>query len=152
MYFIEHSTNGKDYSVIGQLTGKGETDRGYDYDFLHKDVKKGLNYYRLRMFSTAGKQTYSETRTLILSHKRQPLHIFPNPTMGRASLLLDAKDGERIQVVLFDLSGREVKKDMLTIKGQKAELDLNDLGRGIYSVTVIRSAGEQLRGKVLVTY
>lgn len=81
-----------------------------------------------------------------------PLNIYPNPVMGRANLLLDANDGERIQVNVIDLTGRIVKEQVLVVKGQSATLALHDLSRGMYSVVVYRESGEQQRGKVMVAY
>jgi hypothetical protein len=152
VYIIEHSSDGVNFTSIGEVPGLGDTETGFNYDFLHKEVPKGINYYRLRMFSTTGKQSYSQTRKIIIGHKKSVLNIFPNPVMGVATLLIDARDGERVQVTVIDLSGREVKKQMLTIKGQTASLSLQELGRGLYSLLVIRDNGEYLKGKVMVTY
>ena len=152
MYFIEHSSDGITFNTIGEIAGRGDTETGFNYDFLHKDIQKGVNYYRLRMFSTTGKQTYSQTRKVIIGHKKSVLNIFPNPVMGIANLMVDARDGERVQVTVIDLTGREVMKQMLVIKGQTASLALQDLGRGMYSILVTRDNGEQLKGKVLVAY
>lgn len=152
VFNIEHSTDGSNFTGIGEVAGRGDTERGFEYDFLHKEVSKGINYYRLRMVSTTGKSTFSETRKIIIGHKQMPLNIYPNPVMGRANLLLDANDGERIQVNVIDLTGRIVKEQVLVVKGQSATLALHDLSRGMYSVVVYRESGEQQRGKVMVAY
>ena len=151
-YYIEHSVDGRTFTVVGHVPAKGDTDFGYDYDFLHREVNRGYNYYRLRMLSNNGENTYSETRRIVVGSQNQVLNIYPNPAVGYTYLQLDARDNEMIKVSVFDLSGRQVSNQQVTVKGQKAELNIDDISRGMYSLIVHRDNGEQLRGKLLVAF
>ena len=151
-FFIEHSIDGINFTTVGEVAGRGDSEMGYDYDFLHEEMEKGINYYRLRIIATDDKQAYSETRKLVMGHKLHVLHIYPNPVMGKAYLLLDAKDGENVQVGLIDITGHELKKQKLVVKGQTAVLNLHDFEKGMYSVIVYRDSGEKLKGKLLVSF
>ncbi len=151
-YIIEHSVNGKDFTAIGEVAGRGDTDNGFAYQYIHNTPASGVNYYRLKMFSTTGKLTYSEIRMIAWGNQNNSLSIFPNPAKGSTQLLLDAKDGEKIQVTLLDLSGREIRTSTLRIAAQRTELPVQDLGEGVYFVIVKKPNGEQLKGKLVVCY
>ena len=87
-----------------------------------------------------------------MGSQNQVLNIYPNPAVGYTYLQLDARDNEMIKVSVFDLSGRQVSNQQVTVKGQKAELNIDDISRGMYSLIVHRDNGEQLRGKLLVAF
>jgi hypothetical protein len=152
VYFIEHSTDGSNYTTVGEVAGRGDSKTGFTYDFLHDEMERGVNYYRIRMVALGGKQAYSETRKLMVNHKLHVLHVFPNPAIGTANLILDAKDGENIIVSVTDVTGHELKKQQLVVKEHTARLDLNDFSRGMYSIVISLNSGEQVRGKLLVAF
>ncbi|HEX5653876.1 MAG TPA: T9SS type A sorting domain-containing protein [Chitinophagaceae bacterium] len=149
-YFIEHSADGKNYKTVGEIAGKGDSEIGYAYEFFHKETNKGINYYRLRLSSNGGKQTFSEVRKLLFGGNDQLLNIFPNPATGMTSLLIDSRDGDKIQVRVYDLAGREVLQTGCTVQGQKTELNIDKLVRGLYSIIVTTENGMQHRGRLIV--
>jgi hypothetical protein len=46
-FIVLHSTNGRNYSEIGQVTAAGNTTFTANYQFQHRFAPKGLNYYKL---------------------------------------------------------------------------------------------------------
>ncbi len=148
-YFIEHSIDGIHFNTIGQQAAER---KGGTFDFLHKEVVKGLNYYRLRVSAADGTSSYSGIQKLFCTRSKQALRIFPNITIGTANLLFDANDGEEMQVRIFDLTGRAICENVVRFQSQIARLGVQDLDRGLYTVVVKRENGEQLRSKLLVAF
>ena len=151
-FFIEHSINGSDFVTVGEITALAIAQKGNSYDFLHKDACNGSNYYRIRMESASGNITYTEIQKIIVSNKKESLGIYPNPAIGSTFLSINAADNERVTVSLYDLSGNEISSQIVIVKKRKASLDVSNAGRGMYSVIVTKSNGEQLRGKLLVAF
>jgi hypothetical protein len=46
-FVVLHSTNGRNYSEIGQVSGAGNTTFVSNYQFQHRFAPKGINYYKL---------------------------------------------------------------------------------------------------------
>ena len=150
-FFIEHSTDAKNFTSVGKIAGKGNTEDRHDYQFIHPGLQRGVNYYRLKMVSVSGNTTYSALRHVVIGSTNNVLGIYPNPARGETILLLDAKGGERLQVSLYDAAGRQAKKVVVTIHNQRADLNLYGLNKGIYWVVVTTSKGEQLKTKLMIT-
>lgn len=149
-YIIEYSRNGHDYTSIGQVEGLGDSDTGHDYEFIHTNPQAGLNFYRLRMISLTGQASLSEVRKVIFDTKTQQLHIYPNPASSMITLLLDTKDGERLNLKIFDATGRLVKQELTTIRNQHSELNIEKLSKGIYWVVGTLQNGKEFKSKLVV--
>jgi hypothetical protein len=148
-YFIEHSIDGIHYNTIGQLVAERKGDA---FDFLHKEVVKGLNYYRLRVSGADGTSSYSGIQKLFCPRVKQVLRIFPNVAIGTANLLFDANEGEEMQVKILDLTGRAISENVVRFQSQIARLGVQDLDRGLYTVVIKKENGEQFRSKLLVAF
>lgn len=63
--------------------------------------------------------------------------VYPNPSNGVVMLEWDATIHDEIQVVLYDLSGREIQSRTIQISNNKEQLSLADLATGAYFMQVI---------------
>lgn len=148
LFFIEHSTNGTGFATVGQVSGSGI--EGFNYEFMHGDPGEGLNYYRLKMISASGKAVYSPVRKIMFGNNNKLLNIYPNPAFAVANIMLDAEDGERLQVDLFDVAGRQLKQSLLVVRNQRVELKLEDINKGMYWVIATTADGNQYKSKLLI--
>ena len=149
-FFIEHSTDSKNFTSVGKIEGKGNADERYDYQFIHSGLQSGVNYYRLKMVSVSGNTTYSALRHVVIGGTSNVLNIYPNPASSETTLMLDAKDGERLPVSLYDAAGRQVKRFVLTVNNQRADLKLDGLNKGFYWVVVNTAKGD-LKTKLIIS-
>lgn len=149
-FSIEHSVDGRNFSSIGKQFSKGNTSEGFDYSFIHRDPRNGINYYRLKMVDKNGRTNYSSIRRVVINSDKHLLTIFPNPAKNKTILMIDLKDGEKILIKVIDGSGRTMKQTSVTIKNQLAELGLDGLQKGIYAVVVVSENGEQFRNKLII--
>lgn len=125
---LEHATDGRNFTKIGEVAAVAQPADVNNYDFLHKNPVEGSNYYRLRQVDTDGTHTYSDVRT-VLFERDFTVAVYPNPTDG----MLYFSAAETIdEVQVYDLAGRLVRT--LTPEGQT--IDLRDLPAGVYACRV----------------
>jgi hypothetical protein len=82
------------------------------------------------------------------------LSIYPNPTNGEVNIRFNSASGEKSTIRIFDLSGRNVRTEHLeeTITGENTyRMGTQDLGSGIYLISIDSDVGERRIGKLIVT-
>jgi len=69
--------------------------------------------------------------TSVADHK---LRVFPNPTSGQITLQLDAKDATSAELLLYDLNGRRISAEKISLRSGVNRFDYNteSLPFGIY--------------------
>ena len=150
-FIIEHSVDGKNFAPIGKKMSKGNTSSGHDYSHIHASPANGTNYYRLRMVDVNGRAGYSSIRRIVFGKNNYTLTIFPNPAKNKATLMLDAKDGEELFTKLVDGTGRTIRQQIVFVRNQQAELSLERMPTGVYAVIVVNDKGEQFKTKLIIS-
>ena len=128
---IEWSTNGIEFTKIGQVQGAGTTNDITFYDFLHTSPAQGLNYYRLKQVDFDEKYEYTDILSVNyeLGIKNYELNIFPNPAAN--FITIDGmQEGKIIQI--FNVNGQLVKTFYQNVSTQQT--DISDLSSGTYFV------------------
>ena len=101
--------------------------------------KSGIRYYRLKIFDKDGTIRYSAVRPVVFSDEVK-WQVFPNPTTGLLSLVLQGNDGETATIKLYDASGRVIKQQSQATTGfvQKIWIDLGEpkIPAGLYLMEV----------------
>ena len=135
-YFeIEHSKNGQQFEVIGQIDGAGTTSEIQSYAFSHENPIDGDNYYRLRQVDFDGEYEYSPVRSITMTNtKPQKVTIYPNPSTGL--LYIEGEKSEIVDVNLFNILGQNVTylTETDNLNDRKITLSLTNLRCGIYYV------------------
>lgn len=135
---IERSINGKDYSRIAFVDGKGTTTE--DQRYVYFDNKAPAEaYYRLKQVDFNGEYAYSEV--LFLSRKNDVLKInsvTPNPAIDEATISFNTNAAGTATVTVTDMFGKLISaKEVATIAGENTELlDLSAQAAGVYFVSV----------------
>jgi hypothetical protein len=149
-FIIEHSVDGKSFNSIEKISSKGNTPSGHNYSYVHANPVNGTNYYRLRMVDVNGRAEYSSIRRVLFGKNNYSITLFPNPAKNKATLMLDAKDGEQLSMKLVDVAGRIVKQQIVIVTNQQSELNLEGVPTGVYAVIAINRDGEQFKTKLMV--
>jgi len=150
-FLVEHSVDGKNFTAIAKQLSGGNTSSGHGYNYIHADPANGTNYYRLRMVDINGRAEYSSIRRVVFGKNNHSITIFPNPAKNKATLILDAKDGEELFVKLFDGAGRMIKQQIVIVRNQQSDLSLEGVQTGVYAVIAINKAGEQFKTKLMIS-
>lgn len=142
-YEVEHSTDGRQFHVLGKEAARGEQNASTPYTYNHKSPQGGHNYYRLRMVGENGAFEFSPLRTVTLDSGDIDFSAFPTPTAG--PLLLTSRNLEKypdgLLYQLVDNTGRLIRTDQIT--DEKTNFDLSNEPSGTYFLN-IRSQREQV--------
>ncbi|MEM7574723.1 MAG: T9SS type A sorting domain-containing protein [Bacteroidota bacterium] len=142
-YFeVQHSTDGRNYDVIGRLSGAGTSHEPQYYSFVDANPAD-QNYYRLRQVDFDGTASLSPIVVAALtSNGPKDVKLFPNP-VNEASLSLNFSgmwnEEELVNAQLHDSNGRRVAEWIgLNPIGQVIELP-QGLPAGMYNFSLIGS-------------
>jgi len=111
-FVIEKSSDGIDFSTVGEIDGKGTTNKTSNYSFTDYEVSGFQNFYRLKQVDYDGGFEYFNT-IMVMSFGTSDIKIYPNPTALSNVLKVEvnnALDQELISVELTDLSGRTLNR------------------------------------------
>jgi len=140
-YFtIERSVDGRQYEVIGEIKGAGNTTEEKRYEYADENPVTGINYYRIKQTDYDGRYSYSEIRSV--RHKGiSNVSITPRTTEGRLDINTELED---YTIAIYNAAGQEVKK--MTGMSLDQSISLETLHAGVYFVKInSRSESETVR-------
>jgi hypothetical protein len=141
---VEKSSNGKDFEKIGFVGSHGNGSDIQNYEFTDYDVKPGTNYYRLKQIDFSGFYDYSKIVSVRNDNVNQTVSIYPNPVRD----VLTVENGEG-QVTVFNAAGQLVRE--VSVTDFRHELNVSDLPKGMYTVTIRRQNRETETHKFIKT-
>lgn len=124
-YFVQHSTNGRDWTTVGTLPAANQPS---SYQFLHNHPANGLNYYQILQLGADGRPNISKIVTVLWSSKVN-FRIYPNP-VSTGTIHVDSKITGTLQFV--SSTGVLVKQVQVTVGVNK--IDVSNLAKGIYVI------------------
>ncbi|MFB9865383.1 T9SS type A sorting domain-containing protein [Rufibacter immobilis] len=133
-FSVERSTDGKNFSVVGQVKGGGNSNVLLNYGFLDNKSVSGTSYYRLKQVDFDGKFEYSKiiaVQTKAAAAPQVTVKAYPNPTTDAVNLDLTNVAPAKVMVKVFALDGRMVKTVELE-GGAVQKLDLTNVATGTY--------------------
>ncbi|MCC6286244.1 MAG: T9SS type A sorting domain-containing protein [Chitinophagaceae bacterium] len=141
-YTIEKSSDGKLFTAIGNVQGKGEAKNTYTY------IQNALNetYFRLRMTDIDGTITYS--KTIYVNNKcgvQNAIRLFPVPA-GNMVMLTGLNAGDRI--IVYNNTGN-VLISATNISGSSKTINIQSLPSGIYTMRIISVNGNSKTIKMI---
>jgi hypothetical protein len=136
-YTIEHSTDGRNFSPIGEIAGDGTNNETKHYEYIHRSPSIGINYYRIKQVDYDGKYSYSDIVSVRYDGDHN-INIYPNPTSSEVTV----NTSEPTTLQIMDVYGRLLTIQDIT-EGQNT-INLSELPTGILIFVV-----GDLRYKVL---
>jgi|GEM_PF-2082946 len=131
---IERSTDGRNFSIIGQVAAAGYSDELRTYSIEDRTPLTGTNFYRLVTTDFDGSQQNSNVVSVEISNKTI-INIYP--TVVEESVNIDLSDFTSINeiVTVYDWNGRVVLHESLNTGGVNA-LNISKLLPGSYVLRV----------------
>lgn len=126
-YFVQHSTNGADWTILAKVTAAGNSSGARHYQYQHQNPAKANNYYRLLQQDIDGRQEYSKIVSLQWSAEKLSLLVYPNPGSNGYVNVTTATAGT-LQV--YDNAGAIVKQ--VSVKAGTNLVDISMLAKGVY--------------------
>lgn len=145
-FVVQRSTDGKDWTTIARMNGKGNTQTRTDYGAADPFPAKGVNYYRIKAFDFDGTNHYSPIMALEMTQKTH-LKVYPNPTNHQLNV---AHPTEKIKsVVVFNMVG-QLQMTITFDATHIGVMNLSDLPMGHYFLQVHTEGG--VYGEKIVKY
>ncbi len=134
---IQRSSNGVDFTVIGEAEGRGTVEEITYYDFVDAMPYAGINYYRLKQIDFDGKFEYSEVIPIEFDGlPKGEVRISPNPFENTVVLEFETETGNDFYstrfIELFDLYGKRIQVWQIQADAAIKTLDLSHLSSGAY--------------------
>lgn len=142
---ILRSRDAKSWSKIGEEKGKGDSDSPVAYQFWDVQPMVGPNFYRLRQFDFDGKEEFTSVVRVDFIPDWD-IYIYPNPV--QRELFIQSKDIGKMDVLLFDPSGKATPFVPKTLEADKMSMDISTLDPGVYIIQVRK--GEKVYSKKLI--
>jgi hypothetical protein len=135
---IERSSDGMNWTKVGQVRGAGTTSDSQHYDFIDDEPFSGLNYYRLKQIDFSGRFEYSFIKS-VFHVDVKITDVYPNSNTGKFNLIGSNLNGSWVDII--DGTGRRVQSFAYT----GSEIDISDLPTGLYIVLIEGvSTGERI--------
>ncbi|MFB9863096.1 IPT/TIG domain-containing protein [Rufibacter immobilis] len=103
-FVVERSPDGITYTEIGRVAASGTTTSPSSYEFTDPAPLASLNYYRLRVLKDNGQTEFSNV--VQVTGPQFVRQLAPNPGGSQTSLYFDSPVADRLQLTVYDLSGR----------------------------------------------
>ena len=131
---IERSTDGRNYTVIGSVDGRGTTDAVTEYRFTDALVLSQTTYYRLKQFDIDGRMEDLGVKFIRKESAKTSVSVYPNPSQGKNITLSAGTVALPSPYRIFDLQGRVVVSGM--IRQARQDVNAEKLASGTYLVQV----------------
>ena len=145
-YFIEQSTDGRTFAIVGSISAKKSTNAGIEnYEWQGNVSSTATTYYRIKVVED-GNSSYSKV-VVVGAQNKPTISIFPNP--------LSLKNGGTVTIsglaigntiIITDLKGR-LCHQFIAQSTSVAVNASNQLTEGIYVVTVKDASGNKVTAK-----
>ncbi|MFK7810507.1 MAG: T9SS type A sorting domain-containing protein [Saprospiraceae bacterium] len=115
-FLVEHSLDGKNFTPIDQVRGKGTTSETQQYTYVHTNPFFGQNYYRLKQVDFDGAFEYFDVVVASVQLAEEQFKVFPNPGFTKDVITLrwtEDLGAEKLELSITDAFGRNVYKEEL---------------------------------------
>ena len=135
--YLERGTHPSGFKMLSALNLQWNGIAG-NHTYTDLAPLQGANYYRLRIVDVDGRETFSGI--VKLSDKTVKFSVQPNPFTNHVSIQLQSGN---YLVSIVDQQGKNIyRRTMESLGSQSASIDLANVSRGVYYVTVINNEGK----------
>lgn len=145
-YVAEHSTDGSQFTPIGEISVKGLTNPSNGYSLLHNQPAAGNNFYRIRSTDKDGTKKYSMTvKVRVAADKPGSWSVYPNPFNGSLiKLQITNQPAGTYQLKLSNGMGQIVYTSRLSLNTNNLSESLlldKKVSPGIYQLEIRKPDG-----------
>lgn len=144
---LERSFDGKTFEFAQFIEGAGNSNKINSYQYIDAGIlaKTPVVYYRLKQVDYNGRFEYSET-VMVRKPKTSSneVVVYPNPTSGIISLLIETDVEENYGVTITDMNGKVVYTNQLLAQQGNNQIALPGSDELISGIYFVRVTGQQL--------
>ena len=156
-YSVQRSTDGINFTTIGQVAANDNAGGTASYSFTDAQAVTGANYYRIMSVGVSGQTSYSViVKVVIGSVSATPdITVYPNPvvTGGIINIQLTNQPAGTYSVRLLNMRGQIVYHGSFSQSGEGnsvQSLNLPALAAGVYNLEVASPNGTLYNVKVII--
>jgi hypothetical protein len=131
-FYIQHSADGINWVTIGSIPAAGNSNATNQYNFVHTNPVKGLNYYRIKQTDVDSRFSYSAVRMLSFTRTLQPFIIVGNPVTNN---VLTLQVNMATSLAFYTADGKLLWREQVNA-GTKT-IDVSRYAKGIYLLKTI---------------
>ena len=143
-FYIEMSENGRDFTVVDSVNAKsGTSAEATEYVRTINGTRRDVYFFRIKSVNANPATAYSYTFTTpIFVVKRKadaPISVYrvlPTLFTDRVGITFNNAIEEEITFEVFDIMGRKVFNEALTINSAFHEIQIPNLSNGVYLLSV----------------
>lgn len=154
VFLVERSVDGRQFSILGELGGAGNSDVSLSYTFLDTDPVEGKAYYRLRQTGEAHTYTdvaLAEVYFTLEDPGLQIISVLPNPFADQFMIRYSNTSSSPVKLDIYNAEGDVLLSKQLTSSAGENEYQFvptSELLPGIYVVSMLGKDGK-LRTQIL---
>lgn len=134
-YVVERSTDGINYTAIGEVAGLPSGAATNDYSFTDDHPLEGKDLYRIVEKDIDGRSTYSVTKLLQFTASGMVIRLSPVPTYNHmVQLEIETGSDLPLSASLINTIGATIK--VYQVKKGINQLNLEDFAKGIYFLRI----------------
>jgi hypothetical protein len=138
-YFIlEHSSDGINFSSIGNVDGAGNSNSVLNYQFIDNSPYSQTTYYRLKQTDFDGQFEYSDMVSSICGSSQQINIASLSQNSDNLSIYFTGSEGAVYNLNLYDASGKLIINQINKFEDgiNKLDVPLGYISFGIYMITL----------------
>lgn len=139
-YEVERSENNHDFTVVGKVNSKGNSDIATVYDITDLNLAPGIYYFRVKTVTKAGYLLYSDVVKVQLIKNTPGCFVFPNPVIdNNINLRMNKVEKGTYTLKLLNAAGQLMMKKQILHPGGSVTHTLKAdqyLGAGTYQLEV----------------
>lgn len=152
LFDIERSADGITFSAIATIENRNNSADLNNYSFIDPDLlQNGKSFYRLKLYNSSGKSTYSRIIQLSFNGKVFSIESVINPFSTELSLNIVSDRERSVNIELLDGVGRIVLRKAFEVRNGMNRLVIDNtsaMPAGLYFLQ-IKSGGEFYLRKVI---
>ena len=146
---IERKKSDDSWTKVGFIQGSGNSTTEKSYSYNDKKLNTGKYSYRLKQIDNNGNYEYYDLNTVMevgVPTKYDISQNYPNPFNPVTKIDFDLPLDSRVSIVLYDITGREVKtlvNDQRTAGYYTVQMDGSALSSGTYFYRIMTKSSAQ---------
>jgi dienelactone hydrolase len=137
-YSIQRSTDGVNWSEIGNVLAAGQSTDGRTYTFVDRNSGNSRTLYRIVQFDIDGRSSMTGIVRGNCAGKGSTVSVYPNPSHGNSTLSLSLVQASKVSLSIIDGRGAVVRRTQLQLPAGNTSIPLNMQGyaSGVYTIKV----------------
>ncbi|MBL0355983.1 MAG: T9SS type A sorting domain-containing protein [Chitinophagaceae bacterium] len=114
LFVIERSTDGSNFSPIGELAAAAGSTNNLNYYFIDNTPVRGINFYRLKIIDQSNNEKFSVVRN-VRNEGTADIAIYPNPVRDKIQVNITSDKLDKAAISITDMNGRIVYTKTMSV-------------------------------------